>query len=113
MSEEYDLLQKLYDTGDLIKLRTNSLGSTSFDVPTLHFMVKDTNIYLDVYPGIKNLNRSNHQWFKKIKVNRMFQKGFYRENVPIEKENIIHELKESHKHDLAKLILFNLDLYSG
>jgi hypothetical protein len=111
---DFELLQIMYDTGDLIKLRGARFGGGEphfFGVPTLHFMVKDTDIYLDVFPGVKRLQAHNHSWFRKIHKPRMFAKGYDRIRENIKPEYIVDELRRQGKHDLAKVILFNLDIY--
>lgn len=107
--DDFELLQIMYETGDLIKLNSASADFTEyllFGAPTLHFLVKDTDIYLDVFPGVKRLQAHNHSWFRKV-----HQKGFDRVRANIKPEYIVDELRKQGKHDLAKIILFNLDVY--
>lgn len=111
--ETVDLLQAMFDTGDLIKLKGAIFVSDHFfGVPSLHFRVKGTDIFLDVYPGVRELRRDNHKWFRKIEVPRMFAKGYDRVREDIHPEYIVDELRRQGKHELAKSILFNLDLYA-
>lgn len=113
MSEK-DVLEEMFNTGRLVKLRGNTFNSepSFFGLPTLHFMIKDTNIYLDVYPGIRQLNSSNHRWYRKIKVQRMFESGWFRQEESIKMDELLTELKKLGMTDLAKVIAFNIDLYA-
>lgn len=107
-----DLLQKLYQSGFLIKCgpRMSTKHWDPLSVRAKAYIVRDTEYYLEIYPavGSKRLTKKNHKWYRMEKVYQY--QGFFRKKVYVNFEEVLSFLNQHRKFKpLVKLIMFNLD----
>lgn len=103
-----NLLQELIDAGELLPAFTSRDPYESFNVPSKTFVVCGTALFLQVYlDGRKELNQSNCRWYTEFSV----EANRYTRN--ISHDEIFGYLKKIKKDNLLKLLIYNLDEYSG